>query len=328
MTLYFIADYGYYNELFNNYDKAKKLLDKINSNITEKDILLLGGDNFYPHGLKVNNVLDWEKSYQKHFSKIKNVFGLLGNHDYEGIISLQFNNNRLFNMPNNYYKIEYSTYDIYMIDTILLDYTSNNDCYSVLKQLVKHNIDSYPTKKIMNELNELRDKMLKWLDEQMNISKQNNKNIIVCGHYNIFTYGMYFSENYYNKTFIYLLPLFVKYKVKIYLSGHDHGTQLHKINSSELLEILELQRVETGYISNKLNSLKEELKKSNYYIYNIVAGGCIDTYSEYIKNNKNKFKESILLFENYNENFYVSIKNNIINFHNTNNKEKFIFNLY
>jgi len=347
MSIVFISDFGYFKDgKPNNNFKKNKLeecsLTELVNNIKlkfneEKDILLCGGDNFYQNGIIFNNKNEYEKKYNHYFKSLigkKNkIYGLLGNHDYRGNIKYQINNDKLFNIPNMYYCINYENIDIYMIDTILLDAKNSTELNQVYNQyfkpltkeeinsetksenldllLIKEKYDKSNPKWLENllfgnpnniqtenlfkendlkydKICKLRLDMLTWLDRELTKSNLNNKKIIVCGHYNILTFGMYKSLNYYSLSALFLLPLFVKHNVKLYISGHDHGTQLHEINNQYIYDLIndfkgpvrEIKILNT-IIPNNLEIIKNSI---DYKLYNVVSGACIDNYE------KNKYE--------------------------------------
>ena len=76
---YFLGDIGCLN------DNLEKLVKIIGSKIRLGEKIFLLGDNFYNHGVRTINDPMWEL-YQNIFEPIKyqNIYGVLGNHDYEG----------------------------------------------------------------------------------------------------------------------------------------------------------------------------------------------------------------------------------------------------
>ena len=118
-----------------------------------------------------------------------------------------------------------------MIDTTLISPVSDTHLFEVLGNIDSNKLfDIMSNKKtsndkkmsiIRNALFLKRRELLEWLDNNMNNSKKSNKKIIVIGHYPIFSYGTYEFQNKENVCFKHLVPLFLKYKVKCYISGHD-----------------------------------------------------------------------------------------------------------
>jgi len=340
--IYFIADHGFYE--CDNYPKLKNLSRNIQSKFDKKEeILLLGGDNFYPNGLEDYNLNYCVDKFNKCFQSIKhNIYGLLGNHDYIGNINYQltgFNRDaaikksNMFNMPNKYYKIEYNNYDLYMLDTCIIDPQFSSDIYDIIKQykeckhyneftLCDYNIMVNAIKFMQEQRNE----QLKWLDKNLEETKKANKEAIVFGHYPIYTTGAYEFKKFNNQIFKYLIPLFIKHNVKLYVSGHDHCTLLQSLNMSTIKKIYELQfndKLDNDSIIIELfpefyTYLNDDY--SEYKLYNIVSGACIDNYvkNQYISVIKSKSKceiENINIYENYVFNLYTRINitsNNII----------------
>ena len=121
------------------------------------------------------------------------------------------------------------------------------------------------------------------------MSKLNNKKIIVFGHYPILSNGYYYNDL--NPLYKTLIPLFEKYKIHAYVSGHEHNIQ---------------------YINRQIN--KE-------YAFNQLIVGCSS------ENRQNEFKNIFHddMFEN-DDNYYLKLyvlKNKIIcEFKNKNNEIK------
>ena len=70
-----------------------------------------------------------------------------------------------------------------------------------------------------NEIKQLQKEQINWLENKL---KQNNNIKIVHGHYPIFTMGVYQRCKELSKI---LIPIFKKYNVQYYISGHEHNIQ-------------------------------------------------------------------------------------------------------
>jgi hypothetical protein len=334
--IYFIADFGFF-ECPDNFPKLKNMSKNIQQNFDiTKDILLLGGDNFYPNGLTYNNVSTCVKNFNKCFQPIKhNIFGLLGNHDYNGNVNYQLTGyNRdttikkynMFNMPDKYYKIEYADCDIYMLDTCIISPEYANDIYDILKHYKSSNYNRFTLCDYNIMLNaikymqEKRNEQLKWLDKHLTETVNNNKIPIVCGHFPIFTTGAYEYTNINNLMFKYLVPLFIKHNVKIYISGHDHCTLLQSFNMSTIKEIYNSQTYNKLDNDTIITELFPEFYSylynddCDYILYNIVSGACMDNYLKFANTvhtkNSNNIKinlDDITIYKNYIYSLYTGI---------------------
>lgn len=313
---YFIADFGWFNLL----SKLYLLSDNIYSNMTSNDLLLLGGDNFYPYGLEHDND-NKLKLFGEIFNKHQNnIYGVLGNHDYYGNINFQMKNNDYFKIPYNYYKINQNNIDVYMIDTTILNpfyYTRVNE---VLNNLNKYKYEKikdndyidFDTKKklILKEVFDIRREMLEWLNAKMKISNMENNKIIVVGHYPIYSNGHYILNNDNNMCFKHLLPLFIKYGVSAYVSGHDHSNQHFEFDYKFLMDLYNSMKLDElddiDFIKNNMENLKYNPK---YKLNNFICGTAIEKYnSKYYNNNTD-----IAKYNNVDNNCYMTFKKSINN---------------
>lgn len=309
--IYFLADFGYFDSdsEYDNYQKLKKLSSNIISNFKKKnndndttennDILLLGGDNFYHNGLNEMNYESYSDNYLDCFGSISSsTYAILGNHDYLGNTHYQltgYNRNSnipnlsLFNMDNRYYKLQYQNFDIYMLDTCLINPHNGMKIYNIVGQyndyITKYKEDNefYNFKNANDFINIKRRELLTWLDTELHKSKMDFRNIIICGHYPLLTYGMYSDCNYNNPLFLYLIPLILKHDVKLYISGHDHVSQIQTLNIKNIKTIYNRQFIPNIFDKEIIDILVPNLtdllnNSNNYYLYNIVSGACLDNY--------------------------------------------------
>jgi hypothetical protein len=293
--IYFISDFGFfycnekYEKLKNNISKLKENIQKNNNNI-----LLLGGDNFYPDGL------EHEKDIKlKRFGELFNfipktrMYATLGNHDYSGYTNLQYNNN-YFTCKHSFYILPYENIDIYMIDTTVIDYTTYTlplDVYRNLfpeKYIILNNNSSlYIEDKndiILNDLFMYRRIILERLDYQMRNSTSRNKKCIIVGHYPLQTYSYYNTINNKNNVFKHLLPLILKYNINCYICGHDHSNQHLNYSEKELLDIMDNQ-IKTQFddyiFINQIMKYYLKIKCNTFKGLDIfICGTFVDTYKK------------------------------------------------
>lgn len=206
MKIYLLGDIGYFNNTTNI------IMNNIIKNIHDDDIIFLLGDNFYPSGVSSFEDIRWDN-----LKKISNpIYAVLGNHDYLGDINIQIKKNiDNWNMINNYYMKNINNIDFFFIDTSILIPNYSNLNYELVKS------------KLKKEPSIVSKNMIDWLNDELKKSK-NMK--IVIGHYPILSYGMYGI----NKSLIEILfPIFKKYGVNYYISGHDHNLQIIDIFNEE-----------------------------------------------------------------------------------------------
>jgi tartrate-resistant acid phosphatase type 5 len=173
-----------------------------------KTILL--GDNFYPYGVSDIHDNQW-KNFQylfKDFDK-NHIHSILGNHDYIKNPLCQVNT-FYWNTPDFFYKINLSDYvDLYFLDTVQL---FEGHC-GITKNIIQ-TVHS-------NHINNLINNQINWFTKEL--QNNNNKRKIVFGHYPIITNGVYSFHM--TPLFNLLMPIFKKYDIDAYISGHEHNAQ-------------------------------------------------------------------------------------------------------
>jgi len=189
--------------------------------LPQPDFIVATGDHVYPNGPKSNEDIDrnWDSIFLTDHTPSLRVpwFLVLGNHDYEGDISLQLKyDNPLWNMPSEYYHQSFQCgnkeVDFYFIDTTpymaLVDQVQFMEFglsprYYRMKKF---------SKKYANE-------QLNWLRNSLQKSKPSSIRVVV-GHYNVYTSGSHEEcEPIMSETFV---PIFNEFKVHLYFNGHDH----------------------------------------------------------------------------------------------------------
>lgn len=205
-SLYVLGDIGYYGntlrQVISNF--------KYNTMLGNDEVVLLG-DNFYPDGLQSKFDNQWNK-YELAFQDVPyhNIYSVMGNHDYYGNPFFQINSKYLAN-NQLYFKKNFQDMDLYFIDTVLLYKNHVGITDDIIKDLfnTSHRV--------------LKEQQLEWLDYNLENSKLNNRKTIVFGHYPIISNGLYANDL--DPLYDTLMPLFSKYKVDVYISGHEHNIQ-------------------------------------------------------------------------------------------------------
>lgn len=205
-SLYILGDVGIYSSTLRNL--VSNFKHKV---MFENNHIALLGDNFYPDGIKTFNDKQW-KSFEYVFGDIPyhNICAIMGNHDYRGDPNLQLRSN-YFNNHEFFFKRSMENVDLFFLDTILL---FKGHC-----NIFDYNIYKTHNKPYMD----LKEEQLNWLENEMEKSKYNGKKIIVFGHYPILTNGFYANEM--EPLYNLLIPIFEKYKINAYVSGHEHNIQ-------------------------------------------------------------------------------------------------------
>ena len=216
IVFYSIGDWGKLGPGLSATSKSMGLM----SDVVKPDFILSLGDNFYPDGVENTTDLQWEYTYSQVFTH-PNLFcewySILGNHDYilnpQAQIDyyLQKKDTRWI-MPSRYYYVIKTfgtkTLQIVCLDTVELDVITS---LYLLPKHVTHRENLFQSKS---------DKQLNWLEDVLAKSKADW--LILIGHYNMYTGGYHGS----NRNLINLLkPLFIKYKVDMYICGHCHNLE-------------------------------------------------------------------------------------------------------
>lgn len=252
--LYILGDIGSFNKLF------LSLVKDINNKININDTIILLGDNFYPMGVK--DINDPKFLFFKNNLSEITKFAVLGNHDYQlnPLAQIKFDKYN-WKMPNWYYFQKIEDMGFWFIDTCQLVTFGNtkrpHPCGSVTKNCIE-NLHKSSLENIIN-------KQLTWLSESLEKSKLRCK--IVVGHYPIVTNGVYkYNPNIkaLNKL---LFPIFKKYNVKLYISGHEHNSQYITLKEEEYV-LHNIINGNTSYTRPCNNTIEGEFfyNKENCYV--------------------------------------------------------------
>ncbi len=179
------------------------------------------GDNFYPSGV----ISEWDPLWRYSFEDIYTDFHLqwdwypvLGNHDYKSNPDAQVKYSRIsrrWQMPARYYsKKIFINGDTSQV--VLIAFIDTNP----LIPLFYSNREYGPNVRTQDST-----KQKKWLEKVLSDPSPEIKWKIVVGHHPMYSGGGR-TETYDTKAIRNSLgPLFQKYKVDIYLSGHEHSLQ-------------------------------------------------------------------------------------------------------
>lgn len=180
------------------------------------DFIVSVGDNFYPHGVRGINDKRWKHTFEDMYSDVslkKDWYTAIGNHDYEGNVSAQL----------RYYKKNprWKTVERYFSLTKAIPASTDSVLFVF--------IDTNPFDKGMSKLHggiwrRSKKKQLLWLENVL--EKSDAKWKIVVGHHPLYTTG--FRRGKTEDIQVPFLPIFKKYNVDVYFSGHDHDLQHQK----------------------------------------------------------------------------------------------------
>lgn len=204
IKLLILGDIGHFdNNLIKTIEVCKKRL-------CNKCKIILLGDNFYPFGVSDLHDKQWTKfKYLFNYFDKNHIHSILGNHDYIKNPICQINN-MYWTTPDCFYKINLSQYvDLYFLDTVQL---FEGHC-GITRDIIQSAHNKHINTLVNNQLN--------WFVREL--EKDNNKRKIVFGHYPIITNGVYSFHM--TPLFNLLMPIFKKYDIDAYISGHEHNAQ-------------------------------------------------------------------------------------------------------
>lgn len=224
------------------------------------EFVLMLGDNFYSYGVESVHDTQWESKFRDmyyHASLQVPFYAVLGNHDHYGNPDAQVDythmpGNSRWKMPSRYYTFKHSidksaTVQFFALDTTSIIY----DRDSALKQL-------------------------KWLEKALKNSHAEWK--IVFGHHPLYSGGVYGDNERMKKK---LERLFIKYKIDLYLAGHDHDQQLlgpiegvHYIVNGAGSKVRSTRgRQHTIYANSNVGFVRFRVSRDNLEVSFINSGG-------------------------------------------------------
>lgn len=185
----------------------------------DASFVIATGDNFYPYGVQSVQDFQWiscfETIYTAQSLHVK-WYPVLGNHDYASNPDAQVEYSKIssrWSMPSRYYS---KTFTIGK-DTVLIAFL---DTDPIEKQLRGAPFDSVKYIKGAVEKQKL------WLENLFANSKATWK--IAVGHHPLYTGGWRKDSEDTKRMKAFLEPVFTKYKVDVYIAGHEHHLEYTK----------------------------------------------------------------------------------------------------
>jgi acid phosphatase len=162
------------------------------------DLVVLAGDNIYNNGEIEKIGAVFERPYQPLLKQDVKFHACLGNHDIRTANGEHQVQYADFNMQGRYYTFRRDPVQFFALDTNV-----NADWKT----------------------------QLPWLEQELSRSDAPWK--VVFGHHPVYTSGLYGVNQVFIKN---LTPLFQKYRVQLYINGHDHDYErTHPINGTTYL---------------------------------------------------------------------------------------------
>jgi hypothetical protein len=204
----------------NGADHQKEVARQMGKTASEAsvDFIIAAGDNFYPEGVASEMDPLWKYSFEDiytDFSLQWDWYPVLGNHDYGANPQAQVAYSKIsrrWQMPARYYSkmIQAGSEDAQIL-FVFIDTTPLIKGYYKGEGHQVHDQDSTAQKK--------------WIEATLRDAPSTVKWKFVVGHHPMYTGGSR-TENHDTRSIRQSLqPLFEKYKVDAYLTGHEHSLQ-------------------------------------------------------------------------------------------------------
>ena len=185
----------------------------------DADFVIATGDNFYPYGVQSTGDYHWISSFESIYTAQSlhvKWFPVLGNHDYASNPDAQVDYSRLssrWSMPSRYYsrgfKVGMDSVLFAFIDTDPIEKELRGNPYDSVKY-----VKGYVATQIA------------WLENLLSSSKAKWK--FVVGHHPVYTGGWRKNSTDTKKMHYLFEPLFNKFRVDVYIAGHEHHLEYIK----------------------------------------------------------------------------------------------------
>jgi len=209
----------------------------------EPAFVISTGDNFYPDGVADIYDLQWRNSFNSIYNPTTLPYpwyAVLGNHDIHLHAQAQIDfteHDSRWNMPDKYYSFSMER-DNVRFKFIMLDTSPFESEYYQPEYLIPYVFEQD------------REAQLEWLENEL---KNNSADwTIVTGHHPLYTGG--WRADQYPSVRIQLEPLLAKYKVDMFLAGHEHDLQFIKSTTGmyQLVSGAGSDIRDTGYLPQSL----------------------------------------------------------------------------
>ena len=199
------------------------------------DFVMMVGDNFYNDGVKTVDDPQWQDKFENMYDSNRLAMPflvVLGNHDWRNSLpDVEIDYNRThpgtrWHMDGHYYKREFwlsgadtngpALADFFFIDT---------EAWEAGRSYV----EQYPDKK-------LGEKQMTWLEEELKKSRAQWK--IVAAHHPLYSNGEHGHDKQVIDLRARLAPVFKKWKVDAFITGHDHDLQRIEVPGEPTLFVI------------------------------------------------------------------------------------------
>lgn len=207
-----VSDWGR-NGFYNQQEVANEM-GRIADSVHPRFIVSCG-DNFQLNGVQSTRDPLWQTNFENIYTRFSlhvDWYPVLGNHDYQGNTQAQIDYSdisRRWKMYAHYYTLVQPAGEIDSVRLVFLDTPPLIDYYYAHPQ-------KYPDIALQDSLAQLN-----WLREVLASNKA--KWIMVFGHHPVYSSSTKHGST--KELIQRLQPIFEKYHVDFYLSGHDHDLQ-------------------------------------------------------------------------------------------------------
>jgi len=252
------------------------------------NFILTLGDNIYEDGVTSTTDPKWQTCFENVYSaKSLQIpwYVTLGNHDYYGNVQAQIDYSNIstrWKCPASYYTFEKiiddTTFVLFVIiDTYPLEvnYKYINPSTEGMYRGAAFDIKKQETKR-----------QLKWIDSVLSTSTAKWK--IVAGHHPIHSGGEHGNTT---EIIELVLPILEKYKVNMYLCGHDHdmqylkkpGSSVHQFVSGAGSRLRNTGKMEYTIFSHSENGFLAVSLKNNEITASFISAAGTTLYNTIIK---------------------------------------------
>ncbi|MBN1953369.1 MAG: metallophosphoesterase [Bacteroidales bacterium] len=213
ISFFIISDWGR-----NGYFYQKEVAERMGifaETIEAPDFILSCGDNFQVHGVASTSDALWMRNYENiytHPSLEADWYPVLGNHDYQGSTQAQIDYSgisRRWNMKDHYYTLVKPVNDSTRIRFLFIDTPPLISSYRM-------STEKYPDAHLQDS-----GKQMQWI--RRTLSEATEEWIVVVGHHPVYSASQKHGDT--EELITKLQSLFEKYRVDLYLCGHDHDMQ-------------------------------------------------------------------------------------------------------
>lgn len=190
----------------------------------DADFIVSTGDNFYPDG--VGSVTDplWKTSFEdvyKQFPLQRKWYSVLGNHDYRSNPQAQVEYSSIskrWQMPARYFSKKMMINDDTAAQVLFVFIDTS-------PFVTKYYADEVYGPRVITQDTAAQ---IKWLDSVLSSPSSNIRWKIIVGHHPLYTGGKRLDAKDTKDVNQVFKPLFEKYKVDMYLCGHEHHLEYIK----------------------------------------------------------------------------------------------------